>query len=209
MHFSSYLQTMEVGNKPVALFVPDASEIRKAFQKGLITDPYWSQVWPSSIAIAQFIQTHPEYINDNKVLELGGGLGLPSLVAARYAREVICTDKEAAAVGMVQQSALHYGFQHLQASVLDWTNISFDINADTILLSDVNYMPALFLQLKQVIDQLLYKGKTIILSTPQRLMAKDFVQSLLVQAIRQETIAISHQSRKTMVTVLVLQTKPL
>ena len=63
-----------------------------------IAFPYWSKVWPSAEALALFILQHPEYIAGKMVVELGAGLGLPSLVAAQMAASVLCTDYEPEAV---------------------------------------------------------------------------------------------------------------
>lgn len=48
--------------------------------------PYWSKCWPSAIALSNFIAKNQALIQDKQVLELATGLGLPSLVAARFAK---------------------------------------------------------------------------------------------------------------------------
>ena len=47
-----------------------------------------------------------------------------------------------------------------------------------LLLSDVNYDPSQFETLLQLINVKIMDGCTIILSTPQRIMANPFVQAL-------------------------------
>jgi hypothetical protein len=76
-----------------------------------------------------------------------------------------------------------------------------------LLLSDVNYKPALFAVLQNVISSFLLKGTTVILSTPQRLMAKDFLTPLLTNCIEQEELEVTHERGKVMTTVLVLKKK--
>ena len=83
--------------------------MQQAYEKQLQTDPttptpYWAQVWPSAYALCEFIATQPEWLQNKKVLELAAGLGLPSLLAAQVATEVVCSDHVPAAVELMQQS---------------------------------------------------------------------------------------------------------
>ena len=52
------------------------------------------------------------------------------------------------------------------------------MNPDVVLLSDVNYDPTQFDVLIHLIDKFILQGSTIILSTPQRIIASPFVQKL-------------------------------
>jgi predicted nicotinamide N-methyase len=200
----SVLQTVNIGKKNFKLYVPGPHHIKEAFAEGLLSSPYWSQIWPSSIALSLFILQHPELISGKKVLELGAGLGLPSLIAAGNAAEVLCTDKEKEAVAMVQQSATLHKLNNLQAAVLDWKD-ALHQDTDIVLLSDVNYEPHSFPALRATIERFLLQGATVILATPQRLMAKDFLTPLMPWCKEQDSYAIPHQQQEVAVTVLVLQ----
>ncbi|HSD79611.1 MAG TPA: 50S ribosomal protein L11 methyltransferase, partial [Solirubrobacteraceae bacterium] len=52
--------------------------------------PYWAEMWPSSIALARALA--PRSLGGRRVLELGCGLGLPSVVAALAGADVLATD---------------------------------------------------------------------------------------------------------------------
>jgi len=55
--------------------------------------PYFADVWPSAIALAQYLTEHPGLVQDKIVIELGCGLGLPAIVAAKLgAARVTATD---------------------------------------------------------------------------------------------------------------------
>ena len=54
--------------------------------------PYWAEVWPSAIGLANFIETPNAPILGRNVLEIGCGLGLTGIVACRQKRKVIFTD---------------------------------------------------------------------------------------------------------------------
>ena len=54
--------------------------------------PYWAEVWPSAIGLANFIETPNAPILGRNVLEIGCGLGLTGIVACRQKGKVIFTD---------------------------------------------------------------------------------------------------------------------
>lgn len=205
MHFPLVLQNIPLQQGRVELYVPVANAVRDAYKKGMIPFPYWSQVWPAAKALAEFLLQHPHYTEKQRVVELGAGLGLPSLVAARTAAHVLCTDMVAEAVAAVRQSVAHQNLPNVAAEVLDWQGLPQGLLADVVLLSDINYEPAAFALLQTVIASFLQKGTTIILSTPQRLMARDFIAPLLVDSIQQEEVCVPHEGEEVMITVVVLR----
>jgi len=62
---------------------------------------------------------------------------------------------------------------------MDWHNLPENINADTVLLSDINYSPDAFVALHKVIERFLVNGAVIILTTPGRLVGNAFIDSLM------------------------------
>lgn len=205
MELPLILQIIELPDFSVELFVPDPVAVREAYQANKISFPYWSKAWPAAKALAQFVHQNPAYTKGKTVLELGAGLGLPSLVAARNALHVLCTDSEAEAVAFAGQSANHLHLQNFTAEVVNWQSIPQTLQADVLLLSDVNYEPSEFAALQKLLMDFLKKGTTILLSTPQRLMAKDFISSLLVYCVLQEEITIPENDNETNITIAVLQ----
>ncbi len=177
------------------ILVPDEEEVRLQYlqdqEKGIQRQfPYWSRIWPSAIAMAGFLERHKEYIG-NKVLELGAGLAIPSFVASRYATHVTASDFMEESVRLAQQNIIRLKLDNVSAEQLDWSNLPEDIQADTVLMSDVNYSPKDFDTLQKVILRLLKAGSSIILSTPGRLAGKSFVEFLLPYIAYRETMDIS------------------
>lgn len=203
------LQNFDLGPRSIALYVPQLKAVQKAYQQQKALHPqtpfpYWAQVWPAAIALAQFVVQHPKYCRHKKVLELAAGLGLPSLAAAALAHVVTCTDYVAEAVQVVQQSASHNGLTNMHCQTLDWNHLPQDLQADVLLLSDVNYEPQQFEVLFEVLQRFLQRGTTIILSTPQRLMAKPFISRLLPWCSLQQTMYVPQPTEEAAITVLVL-----
>lgn len=59
-----------------------------------LTEGFGLHVWPSAMDLAQFIADHGILVENKNVLELGAGVALPGLVAAKFrARQVVLTDK--------------------------------------------------------------------------------------------------------------------
>ena len=138
------LQSIPFGNKTIELYVPDPSYMKVRYEEQTDANsktpfPYWSQIWPSAIALAQFIEAQPHYIQNKKVLELAAGLGLPSLVAAKMAKEVFCTDYLPETIDVLEKSVAYNELENISCGLLDWNAIhpSFS-TADVVLMSDVN-----------------------------------------------------------------------
>jgi predicted nicotinamide N-methyase len=177
------LQHFYINQKAVALFIPqNVSQVTSHYS------PYWAKVWPASIGLCCFLENNLHYILNKKVLELAAGLGLPSIFAAGYAKEVFASDIEPAAIAYIQHSARHHQLQNVKAAIIDWNEPLKIETPDVLLLSDVNYSPASFPVLFDTICSFLEAGATIILSTPQRLMAKEFITRLLPFTIQQDEV---------------------
>ena len=205
MQFPLSLLKVYLQRTSISLFIPDKEAVKYAFKHGLIETPYWSQVWPSAKALANFILANPDYTKGKCVLELGAGLGLPSFAAARNAKHVLCTDQFPAAVEIANQSARQLELENFVAETFNWQELPNDLQTDVLLLSDVNYEPGIFASLSNVIDSFLAKGTTILISTPQRLMAKEFILSLLPYCKQKEDTVIKHEGDDVLITTLVLQ----
>jgi predicted nicotinamide N-methyase len=149
--------------------------------------PYWAQIWPAATALSTFLDHHNDYVFDKQVLELAAGLGLPSLVAAATGAKKVCvSDESEEAVQVLQLAINHNHFNKMESRRLNWHQLPEDLHPDVLLLSDINYDPAEFDTLFQVLTGFLQKGTLIILSTPQRLLAKPFISRLMPWCIQQE-----------------------
>lgn len=88
---------------------------------------------------------------------------------------------------------------------MDWNHLPDDLSVDVLLLSDINYEPEGFETLFKVIISFLEKGIIIILSTPQRLMAKPFIDRLLPYSKMHEEKTITTVTPAVTCSVYVLQ----
>jgi len=210
MQFNTVVQNFRFGNFELQAHVPDILQLQQWYiqekEKNPATEiPYWGQVWPAAHALCHFIADQPALFQNKSVLELAAGLGLPSLLCGRFAKDVCCSDVEAEAIAVTERSINHLGLQNISCCILNWNNIPTGLNADVLLLSDINYEPASFETLCNVINRFLNTGTTVVLSTPQRLMAKPFIERLLPFCVLQQELAVTGISPSVLCTIMVLQ----
>lgn len=163
--------------------MPDPEKVKQVYEQLRANDaatpfPFWAKIWPSAIALTDFLQQHPQWIQDKQVLELGAGIGLPSLRMARQAAGMLISDHAPEAVALLQKNIEYLGLLNVKAACLDWNDLPQEIIADTLLLSDINYAPEQFAPLLALIRRMLVLGTTIILATPQRITIAPFAEAI-------------------------------
>jgi predicted nicotinamide N-methyase len=77
--------------------------------------PYWAELWPAARSLAAALPP----VTGLRVVELGCGLGVPSLVAAAKGAAVTATDWAADAVELLAQNAARNALV-LETEVRDW-----------------------------------------------------------------------------------------
>lgn len=68
----------------------DEKDAEKVFVQDLC--PYFGVVWPAARAVSEHVSRMGGWLKGKRVLEVGCGLGLPSLVAAKLGAHVTATD---------------------------------------------------------------------------------------------------------------------
>lgn len=135
--------------------------------------PHWASAWPSGRALAGAVdRAGPARLAGRRVLELGCGLALPSLVAARAgAGTVLATDRSAAAVAWAAANARRAGLR------MDTATAAFDDPAgtlrdgrrwDLVLAADVLYGVAAADALAALLPRLVTRRGAVWLTDPGR-----------------------------------------
>ena len=81
--------------------------------------PYWAELWPSGVALARRVAVRS--LRGARVLELGCGLGLPSLAAALAGGRVLATDWSPEAIELLEENAARNGAA-LETALVDWAS---------------------------------------------------------------------------------------
>jgi len=101
--------------------------------------PYWAELWPSAVALARALRGRA--LRGARVLELGCGLALPSIVAALQGARVLATDLQPDALEAARLNAQANDVE-LELLTLDWREleaISARAPFDLVLGADVLY----------------------------------------------------------------------
>jgi predicted nicotinamide N-methyase len=101
--------------------------------------PYWSVLWRSGVELAHELDAVE--LRGLRVVELGCGLAIPSIAAARAGAEVLATDSDAEALELVERNARQNGV-HVETAMVDWTRPEELVGRgpfDLVLAADVLY----------------------------------------------------------------------
>jgi predicted nicotinamide N-methyase len=110
-------ESIEVAGVRLSLLRPESPEAlidEEAFAEDEFL-PYWAELWPAATALAEAL---PD-VRGLRVVELGCGLGLTSLVAAAKGAETTATDWAPDAVVLLRENAARNGLL-LKAELRDW-----------------------------------------------------------------------------------------
>lgn len=127
--------------------------------------PYGIVLWPAAIALAHELGTRD--LGGKRVLELGAGTGLPGIVAAARGARVVQTDRQSVAMRVCAQNAARNGVT-IELRTGDWTAWSDADRYDLIIGSDILYAHELHAPLRQIFEQNLAPGGTLLLADPFR-----------------------------------------
>lgn len=133
--------TIELPSGELRMLQPaDAAEIPDDHQvEWAPLAPYWSVLWRSGVALARELDR--EDLTGLRVVELGCGLAIPSIAAARGGAEVIATDGDIDALALVRRNAEENSVQ-LETAAVDWADPNELVKRgpfDIVLASDVLY----------------------------------------------------------------------
>jgi predicted nicotinamide N-methyase len=101
--------------------------------------PYWSVLWRSGVELARAVEGAA--VHGLRVVELGCGLALPSLAAARAGARVLATDEDPEALELLARNAHDNGVR-VETAVIDWAEPEELVAHgpfDLVLAADVLY----------------------------------------------------------------------
>lgn len=104
--------------------------------------PYWSVLWRSGVALAH--ELDGVALRGLRVVELGCGLAVPSIAAARAGAAVLATDTCAEALALVARNA-HANGVRVETATVDWAEPDDLVRRgpfDVVLAADVLYESA-------------------------------------------------------------------
>ena len=139
--------------------------------------PFWARPWPSGTALAEALSAAPPPAGA-RVVELGCGLAVPSIVAARAGAQVLATDGATDAVAYAAHSLA------LNQVTGEVAHVAWDEHGDElaergpfdlVLGADVLYTPANAELLVRLLPRLLAPWGEVHLADPGRANARVFL----------------------------------
>jgi len=139
--------------------------------------PYWARPWPSGTGLAGALKNAPPAAG-SRVLELGCGLALPSVVAARAGAEVLATDGATDAVAFAAH-VLALNEVEGEVAHVDWSEHGEALVErgpwDLVLAADVLYTRANVETALRLFPRLVAPGGELRLADPNRAGAQGFL----------------------------------
>jgi len=138
--------------------------------------PYWAELWSSSVALAHDVSMRS--LRGRRTLELGCGLGLPSIAAARAGGRVVASDWSAEAIAATAANAERNGVE-IETVRCSWAAPAALIERapwDLVLASDVLYERRNVDMLLALLPRLMDERGQVLIADPSRVPAEDFLE---------------------------------
>ncbi len=149
--------------------------------------PFWAVLWPAALGMAEYFWENTAF-DGKRILELGAGLGLVGIVAAAKGAEVVQTDFIPEALRLAERNAGINGINKIRYVLADWRKFPLDERFDLILGSDILYEPTLHPFLRDIFQNNLKPGGTVVLADPGRDDAKSFISNLQNKGYHIDTV---------------------
>jgi predicted nicotinamide N-methyase len=140
--------------------------------------PYFGVLWPAAEALSEYIYDHPELIRSKSVLELGSGLGYPSLVATYLGGKVLATDFHPDVEAFFKRNCRHSSVECAYRR-LNWREEKAGIGKfDVVMGSDVLYESKHPEEVAKGLLRFRKEGGIILLSDPGRSYMQNFLSAM-------------------------------
>jgi len=157
---------------PAALLYEDDVAADQAYP------PYWAELWPSGIELAHAVSEHDW--TGTVAVELGCGLGLPSVAAALAGARVLATDRSADALVFAAVNAEQNGVA-IETARCSWEDPAELVARgpfQLVLASDVLYGQRNVDEMRALLPRLVAPGGQVWITDPDRPLTEEFLASV-------------------------------
>lgn len=133
---------------------------------------YWNRIWPSEVALAEYLihQFFPAQLQGARVLEIGCGTGLAGVVAAQLWAFTMFSDMVPITLEAVKESCRMNHISNFDTCMLNWAEtIELKEPYDLVLGSEVFYEEGILANISHVLEQVLAPGGKGLFCDPNRL----------------------------------------
>ena len=164
--------------------------------------PYWADLWPSAIALSCYLARRD--LVGKRAIELGCGVGLPSVTALDGGARVTATDYYEAPLDFTAYNARTNTGREPDARLFDWRDPPESLpRFDLVLGADVLYEARDCLALADLVPKLLAEDGEAIFADPGRNTADVFVEEMKEQGflVSTEETGVEQDGREVKVKV--------
>jgi len=163
--------------------------------KELPAPPLFGYLWPSAEGLAAFLVHRNWPLRGQRVLEIGCGLGLPSLLCARHGAQVETMDHHPEVASLLARNCQRNQIKSLTFHLTSFQNAKTLLGTyDLILGSDILYEPDLYPQLEDFILRHAGQKCQVLIADPGRYAANLFGPKLKQTSLcKVEKLAIPGQ----------------
>ncbi len=131
--------------------------------------PYWTELWPSSIALSNWIYKQKTSIHKKNCLDMGCGLGLTALVGSWLGAQVLAMDYEEDALHFAHKNAEVNNISQPTWTVMDWRKPALKRGSmDFLWAGDIMYERVFVQPVFNFIDYVLAKEGKAWVAEPNR-----------------------------------------
>ena len=144
--------------------------------------PYWADIWPSSMMLAERLLE--EKGAGRSLIELGCGSGLCACAATISGFAVLATDYYDDALLFTELNTRVNAGRPVKTRHVDWSAIPADLGTfDVVLAADVMYEPRYPAMVANAIDRLIAPGGHALIADPGRIAFPDFLTEIATRGL--------------------------
>jgi predicted nicotinamide N-methyase len=145
--------------------------------------PYWADIWPSSVILAERLM---EMKGDEKTaLELGCGVGLSTLAASVAGFDVLSTDYYEDALDVTRANVFRNLGKEARTRLVDWRHFPDDLGSfDLVFASDVLYEKEYAALLPRLFARVLGSDGVALVADPGRIAVPVFLEACTAAGLK-------------------------
>lgn len=160
--------------------------------------PYFGILWEAAEGLAEYIAENSKLFRNKTVLELGCGLGLPSLVAAHLGADVLATDFHPDVEEYFKRNCRHSSVE-CNYQRLNWREENIQKKYDVVIGSDVLYESKHPKEVALGLLRFVKEGGTVILSDPGRSYLQQFLIAMKDLGVKEEMFSKSIRDKEILI----------
>jgi ETFB lysine methyltransferase len=176
--FRTSIQDAVVGNRTFSILKP-ANPDDLIREEDFVKDerlPYWADVWPSSIILAEKLLELKGA--GRTALELGCGVGLSTMAATTAGFDVLATDYYEDALDVTRANVFRNLGMQARTRLVDWRHLPDDLGTfDLVFASDVLYEKEYAELLPGILRQAFAPRGMALIADPGRVAAPLFIDA--------------------------------